>query len=101
MSVYVDDMRRPARVGRIDGVWSHLMADSTDELVEFGALLGMKSARLQHPGTWKEHFDVTEPKRQRALRLGAVPIGYCSAESIELMEAKREQRPPHVVGRLF
>jgi hypothetical protein len=42
MTVFVDDMRRPARVGRITADWSHLYADSDDELHAFAARLGLK-----------------------------------------------------------
>lgn len=76
MTVYIDDMQRPARVGRISARWSHLLADSSDELMTFARRLGLRPAWLQHPGTPREHFDVTETKRQQALALGAVPIRY-------------------------
>lgn len=33
MTVYVDDMRRPATVGRISARWSHLTADTREELL--------------------------------------------------------------------
>lgn len=76
MTVYIDNMQRRARVGRFTAVWSHLMADTSDELHEFAARLGMRRAWAQHEGKPLEHYDVTEPKRQEALRLGAVPIQY-------------------------
>lgn len=47
MTVYIDDMRRPARVGRLNAVWSHLMADTDDELHAFAARLGLR--RSWHP----------------------------------------------------
>ena len=76
MTVYVDNMQRRAKVGRLTAVWSHLMADTSDELHEFAARLGMRRAWVQHPGKPLEHYDLTEPKRQMALRLGAAPIEY-------------------------
>ena len=81
MTVYVDDMQRPARVGRVDGVWSHLLSDlpgvdGQRELVAFAVRLGLEPAWLQNAGTPTEHFDVTEPTRQQALRSGATPIRY-------------------------
>lgn len=90
MSVYVDDMRRRARVGRLDAVWSHLLADDDDELHAFAARLGLRRAWFQKPGTPLAHYDVTEPKRQLALRLGAIPIGYMSRESMNLVRRRRE-----------
>lgn len=76
MSVYVDNMRRRARVGRLDARWSHLFADTTEELVLFATALGMRPQWIQHPGTHREHFDLTDARRERAIRLGAQQITY-------------------------
>lgn len=76
MTVYVDDMQRRARVGRITANWSHLMADSPAELRSFASLLGLNPGWIQHPGTHREHFDVTSPVRMRAIELGAQPMSY-------------------------
>lgn len=89
MTVYVDDMQRRARVGRFTAVWSHLTADTDDELHAFAAKLGLKRSWHQKPGTPISHYDVTEPKRQQAIRLGAVPIGYMSREQMELISKRR------------
>lgn len=91
MTVYVDDMRMPARVGRLQARWSHLMADTDEELHAFAARLGLKRSWHQKPGTAISHYDVTDSRRQEALRLGAVPIGYMSRESMDLIRRKREQ----------
>lgn len=80
MSVYVDDMRRPAVPagyrGRGTPRWSHLLADTHDELMAFAGRLGLSPTWLQHPQRPTEHFDVTDTVRREALRLGAVPIRY-------------------------
>lgn len=91
MTVYVDDMRMPARVGRLQARWSHLMADTDEELHAFAARLGLKRSWHQKPGTAISHYDVTDSRRQEALRLGAVPIGYMSRESMDLVRRKRDQ----------
>ncbi|GAB2733016.1 DUF4031 domain-containing protein [Nocardioides pakistanensis] len=91
MTVYIDDYQRRAKVGRLDATWSHLMADTTEELLAFARRLGMNPRWIQKAGTSLEHFDVTEPKRQQALRLGAVPIRY-GHEGAGLTRAKREGR---------
>lgn len=91
MTVYVDDMRMPARVGRLQARWSHLMADTDEELHAFAARLGLKRSWHQKPGTAISHYDVTDSRRQEALRLGAVPIGYMSRESMDLIRRKRDQ----------
>jgi hypothetical protein len=88
MTVYVDDMLRPARVGAIRSRWSHLFADSTAELHDTGTRLGLDPAWVQHPGTRREHFDLTEGKRQLALRLGATPIAYPHGAA-DLLDRKR------------
>ena len=88
MTVYVDNMRLSAQVGTITGRWSHLMADSDDELNEFAAKLGLKKAWAQHPGTALSHYDVTDSKRRQAIALGAVPIDYGGDISIALIRRK-------------
>jgi hypothetical protein len=75
MTVYVDDMRRPQTVGRVRGSWSHLFADTREELHAFAAQLGQKRSWFQdHPTRW--HYDVTDSVRARALALGAQPMAY-------------------------
>lgn len=74
MAVYVDDMRVEATIQGTTAKWSHLMADSSEELNEFAARLGLRRSWIQYPGKWKEHYDVTDSKRQAALKLGAIPI---------------------------
>lgn len=97
MTIYVDDMRLVARVGPIDGVWSHLLSDlpgeeGTRELLTFAASIGIETRWLQKPGTSHEHFDVTEPTRQRALTAGATPIGYGrEVARITLAKARAER----------
>lgn len=93
MPVYVDDMRMQADVPNgprvVSGRWSHLMADTDDELHEFAARLGMCRGWVQYPGTWKSHYDLTDSMRQRALRMGALPIQYL-VDGPRLLEARHE-----------
>lgn len=76
MAVYVDNMLRPARVGRIQSRWSHLVADTSEELHAFAARLGMRPEWVQYPNHPREHYDLTEPKRAKAIELGAEQITY-------------------------
>ncbi len=81
-------------VGPVDGVWSHLLSDlpgeaGRRELLAFAERLGIEARWIQNPGTAREHFDVTEPTRQRALALGAVPITYGRAVAA-ITRAKRD-----------
>ncbi|MGW0454506.1 DUF4031 domain-containing protein [Gordonia sputi] len=89
MTVYVDDMRRTATVGAITARWSHLTADTDDELHVFAAGLGLPRRWAQYPGTWKSHYDVTDHQRAEAIAGGAVPIGYTSARAADLLRRKR------------
>lgn len=75
MTVYVDDMRLPARVGRLEARWSHLLADTDEELHAFAASIGLRRSWAQYPGTWKSHYDVTDSKRAEAIRAGALALG--------------------------
>lgn len=77
MTVYVDNMLRAAQVGRgRPAKWSHLVADTTDELEAFARQLGLRPSWVQHAGTAREHYDVTATVRAQALRLGALPMTY-------------------------
>ncbi|TWG89689.1 uncharacterized protein DUF4031 [Nocardioides sp. J9] len=97
MVIYVDDMQLAARVGPVDGVWSHLLSDlpgaaGRAELVAFAERLGIDPRWIQNEGTPTEHFDVTEPTRQRALALGATPVRY-GREVARITMAKRATSP--------
>jgi hypothetical protein len=78
MTVYVDDMRRPTKVpGARPAKWSHLFADTQAELDVFAVgQLGLSSRWLQHAGGHREHYDVTDTVRTKAVALGAVEISY-------------------------
>lgn len=96
MTVYVDNARIPARVGRHATTWSHLFADTQDELHAFAARLGLRRSWFQDPvkvgkpfkarqgsraaENW--HYDVTESKRAQAVRLGAVEVSWRDAVAI-------------------
>jgi hypothetical protein len=90
MAVYVDDYRVEAQVGRMHARWSHLMADSVAELLEFADRLGLSRAWLQDKRSGV-HFDVTDPTRIEAIRLGAVPIRCRSDQWRRVVEEARQQ----------
>ena len=79
MTTYVDDMLMAAEVrnGNTEhrSRWSHLTADTVEELHEFAVRkLGLKRSWFRdgrHP-----HYDLTEGMRYKALRLGAQPVEY-------------------------
>jgi hypothetical protein len=85
MTVYVDNYRVPATVGRIRGRWSHLTADTPDELHEFAAKIGHRREWFQ--GKCKHaacptidgvcahfHYDVVDSRRAAAIYAGAKAI---------------------------
>lgn len=94
MTIYVDDMRCPAKVGQTFGRWSHLLSDlpgeeGTAELITFAVQgLGLDPSWIQHRGSHREHFDIVDSKRDRAIELGAVPIKY-GRETAAITSAKR------------
>jgi hypothetical protein len=105
MTVYVDDARIAATVGRFTSRWSHLIADTEDELHEFAARLGLRRTWFQapkgfgslplNPASLKAqmwHYDVTEPKRQEAIRLGAVAV--TSREQNQIIRARHARLFP-------
>ncbi len=74
MSVYVDDMFRSplGRYGRMR--MSHMIADTTDELLAMADKIGLDRQYLQKPGTAFEHFDVGMGLRAIAVKNGAIEI---------------------------
>jgi hypothetical protein len=94
MTVYVDDWRQRARLGHVDAQWSHLIADSDDELHRFAARLGMKRAWFQTDPRrpHRSHYDVTEALRRQAISLGAVAITW--RDIGRMMRERRERALP-------
>jgi hypothetical protein len=96
VTVYVDNMLVKADVPNgsrvVRGRWSHMMADTHEELVEMATKIGLRLSWIQHPGTWQEHFDVTMTKRAAALKAGAVelPLG---SEWKTFIDGKRAADP--------
>jgi hypothetical protein len=70
MPVYVDDARIRWRGRR----WSHLVADSAEELHEAAGALGLRREWAQDRGRTL-HYDVPDELREQAIALGvAEPI---------------------------
>ena len=85
MAVYVDDSRIPWR-GR---EWSHLIADTTEELHAFAAGLGDEPAWFHRSPArpWKDHYDIPDATREVAIGLGARPI--TRRHTAEILRARR------------
>lgn len=91
MTVYVDDMLREATVKGMTRRWSHLMADDPAELRAFACAIGLKLSWVQRPGTYREHFDVTESVRLRAIRHGAVSVRFEDTPALHRRFRERAQ----------
>lgn len=70
MAVYVDDMK--ADLGRMQ--MCHMMADTTQELLEMVDRIGVRRKWIQKAGTRFEHFDVCLSKRKLAVQFGAIEV---------------------------
>ena len=86
--LYVDHARIPFR--RM--LMSHLLADTPEELLAAQTDLGIPEGSLQYPGTWKEHLDISESKREIALKLGAQPV--TGRQLVEVTRRKRRAGLP-------
>lgn len=83
MTVYVDDMYLYP-VGEFRNMkMSHLIADTTEELLAMVDKIGVQRKWIQYPNTYKEHFDIAQSKRTLAIKHGAVPITYMQCGSMD------------------
>lgn len=73
--VYVDDMYTIplGQFGKMK--MSHLIADTTEELLEMVDKIGVSRKWIQKPGQYDEHFDICISKRTLAIQAGAKAIG--------------------------
>lgn len=58
---------------------SHMMTtlegqEGTKELITFARKLGLKPEWIQYPGERRQHFDLVESKRRKAVEQGAVEV---------------------------
>lgn len=79
MTVYVDKLREyPKELQTIrfmkDRKWCHMLADTSEELDNFAGELGLKFSWKQDPESKMPHYDLTEGKRNQALKIGAIEI---------------------------
>lgn len=70
MAVFVDDMK--ARYGRM--IMSHMIADTTEELLNMADRIKVDRKWIQKPGTKREHFDISQSKKALAIKYGAKEI---------------------------
>lgn len=82
--VYVDDMYDFKKYGTNTGQFgrmkmSHMLADTTQELLEMADKIGVQRKWIQNAGTNREHFDICMSKRKKAIELGAKEITWREA----------------------
>lgn len=70
MAVYVDNFN--AGFGRM--IMCHMIADTTEELLEMVDKIGVNRKWIQYPGTPREHFDICLSKKKKAIENGAKEI---------------------------
>jgi hypothetical protein len=91
MPVYVDDVRIPWRGRR----WSHMVADTAEELHAAAARLGLPRRAAQDKGRTL-HYDLPDEWRERAIADGiAIPISWrelARRRSAMAPGAKRDRR---------
>ncbi|WP_431892690.1 DUF4031 domain-containing protein [Micromonospora haikouensis] len=104
MAVYVDNARIPARVNGTSGRWSHLTADTVEELHQFAQSIGLQRGWFQTCKTrcapvgqpcphW--HYDVAASKRAQAIAAGAKEIDLRQwAEIARARRAAAQQATP-------
>ena len=86
MTVYVDSMR--AKFGRMK--MCHMIADSTEELLQMADKIGVNRKWIQKAGHHNEHFDIALSKRKLAVDAGAVEGSMMGLGRI--LRARREAR---------
>ena len=85
MAVYVDNLRD---YGWRHGPSCHLIADSVEELMEFGVSMGMREEWFQAKST--PHFDLTVSGREVAVQNGAVEL--TQRELVQKLRQLRKKR---------
>ena len=88
MAVYVDDAM--IQFGRMK--MSHMIADTTNELLAMADAVGVQRKWIQNAGTYREHFDVCASKRELAIANGAQAVSQRKIGEI-LNSRRKSQRP--------
>ena len=73
MAVFIDNMNR--RFGRM--IMCHMIADTNEELLEMCDNIKVNKKWIQHPNTYREHFDICVSKKKIAVeKYGAIEISW-------------------------
>lgn len=68
--VYIDNYNAPYR----NMIMCHMIADTTEELLQMCDAIGVNRKWIQYPNTCNEHFDIRSSKKAKAVKLGAIEI---------------------------
>lgn len=82
--VYVDNMNARYR----GMLMCHMIADTTDELLEMVDNIGVNRKWIQNGSTYKEHFDICVTKKSKAILFGAKEITMRELALIRLLKSK-------------
>jgi beta-lactamase superfamily II metal-dependent hydrolase len=85
--VYVDDMK--AKYGRM--IMCHMIADTTEELLEMADKIGVNRKWIQKQGTGQEHFDICLKKRALAVANGAQEVTWKKLGFITIAKGLKAQ----------
>lgn len=74
--VYVDNFHETGagKFGRMK--MSHMIADTTEELLKMVDSIGVNRKWIQYQGTDHEHFDICLSKRKKAIENGAKEVSF-------------------------
>lgn len=94
MTVYVDEIRvypksiMDAATKRNGVRWCHMLADTIEELHLMADTIGIQRRYFQNHGSIP-HYDITPPKRAKALRAGAI-FKSAREQARERIEARKK-----------
>jgi len=89
MAVYIDNFNAP--YGRMK--MCHMIADTTDELLQMADRIGVARKWLQDPGQYTEHFDICLSKKALAVQYGAKEI---TARELSRITCTRPNAPQRI-----
>lgn len=84
--VYVDNFNSPYRRMKM----CHMIADTTEELIDMANKIGVNTKWIQNAGSYKEHFDVCLSAKKKAISFGAKEINF---REYAIMINKRPSSP--------
>lgn len=93
MAVYVDDMYQYpiGQFGRMK--MSHMIADTTEELLAMADRIGVARKWIQKPGTPGEHFDICMSRRAAAVEAGAIEVTMLELGRMTMERRAQRARP--------